>query len=71
MLYKLREECSLRQFNCKHLFRVPYKQDIGMSLLYRDFESNCAEHILDRNPLKFEDILVSINNYEVLCTKKQ
>jgi len=42
-----------------------------MSLLYRDFESNCAEHILDRNPLKFEDILVSINNYEVLCTKKQ
>ena len=71
MLYKLKDECSLRQFSQKHLFRVPYKQDIGMTYLYRDFKSNCAEHILDRNPLKFEDILVSINNYEVLCTKKQ
>lgn len=71
MLYKLRDECSLRQFSQKHLFRAPFKQDVGMTYLYRDFKSNCAEHILDRNPLKFEDILVVNKKYDYLCIKKQ
>ena len=71
MLYKLKDECSIRQFSNRYIFRVPFKSDIGMTYLDRNFKSDRAELILERNPLKFEDILVSNNNYEVLCTKKQ
>ena len=71
MLYKLKDECSVRQSSNRYIFRVPFKSDVGMTYLDRNFKSDKAELILERNPLKFEDILVSNNNYEVLCTKKQ
>lgn len=71
MLYKLKDECSIKQHNNRYIFRVPFKADIGMTYLDMDFKSNKAELYLERNPLKFEDILVSNNNYDVLCIKKQ
>lgn len=69
MLYKIKDECSLREHNCKYIFKVPYKSDIGMKSLQRNFRSKEAELIEVREPLKFEDILVTNHKYEVLNEK--
>lgn len=70
MLYKIREECSLRQHSSRYIFRVPYPSDIGMQMLYRSYRSDKAELIEIRNPLKFEDVLVTNHNYDVLNEKR-
>ena len=71
MLYKLKDECSIRQHNCRYIFRVPFKSEIGMTILDKNFKASNAELIIQRDPLKFEDILVYNNEYDYLCTKKQ
>lgn len=69
MLYKIREECEIRQHNCRYIFKVPYKSDIGMTSLQKNFRNGEAELIQIREPLKFEDILVTTHKYQVLNEK--
>lgn len=66
MLYKIRGECELRQFNCKYIFRVSYNIDIGYALLKKDYKTDQAELIEIREPMKFKDILTSNNKYGIL-----
>lgn len=70
MLYKIKDECSLKEHNCRYIFRVPYTSDLGMTIFYRDYRTNKAELIEVRNPLKFEDILVTTHKYDVLNEKR-
>ena len=69
MLYKIKEECLISQHNCKYIFKVPYKSDIGVRSLQRNFISDCAELIEIRQPLKLKDILVTNYKYEILNEK--
>lgn len=66
MLYKIKDECSIAQYSCRYIFRVPYVSDIGLHSLQRNFRSDKAELIETREPLKLRDILVNNYNYEVL-----
>ena len=70
MLYKIKDECSLRQFSSRYIFRVPYTSDIGMTSFHRDFKSDKAELITIREPLKFENILVTNYKYDILNEKR-
>ena len=65
-LYKLKGECELRQFNCKHIFRVHYPISLGYTIFKKDYKSDSAEFLYSREPMKFEDILTSNNNYGIL-----
>ena len=69
MLYKIKEECLISQHNCKYIFKVPYKSDIGIRSLQRNFISDCAELIETRQPLKLKDILVTNYKYQILNEK--
>lgn len=70
MLYKIKDECSLQQHNCRYIFRVPYVSDIGFTSLHREYRCDKAELIEVREPLKLKDILVTNYNYEVLNEKR-
>lgn len=64
MLYKLREECRIRNTLGQYIFKVPMPVEFGFTLLMRDFKSNKAELIEYRPIQKFKDILTSNYNYK-------
>lgn len=66
MLYKIYDECYLKQHTCRYIFRVPYKSDIGYQMLLKDYKTDKAELIIERNPLKFEDVLITKYKYQTL-----
>lgn len=66
VLYKILDECKIKEYNRKYIFRVPYISDLGFTFYKKDYESDKAELIITRDTQKFEDILVSNNTYEYL-----
>jgi hypothetical protein len=62
----LLEECKLKQFSRKYIFRIPYISTIKMDFYLKELITDKAELIITREPLKFKDILVSTNEYEIL-----
>ena len=66
MCYKILDECKLREFNKKYIFKIPVISELGFKYLKQDFISDKAEHIITRNPLKFKDILIDTNKYEFI-----
>lgn len=70
MLYKLQDECSIKQAHCRYIFRVPFTAEVGMKYLNNNYKSDCAELIKIREPLKLEDILVTNYNYSILNEKR-
>ncbi len=64
LLYKIKEECLIRESGKVAIFRVPMVADLGLHLFKRKFKTDQAELILQRDPLQFKDILVTSNNYE-------
>lgn len=61
MLYKLFEECQLKEGFREYFFRVPYYVDLGFRVLMRDYVTDKAEFILYR---KYEGFASIINTYE-------
>lgn len=66
VLYKILDECKIKEYNRKYIFKVPYPIDLGYTIYKKDFISENAELIITRSPLKFKDILVSNNNYDFI-----
>lgn len=66
ILYKIYDECSIIEHNKIALFRVKMKRDKGFSLYDENFITGDSELILIREPLKFEDILLSKYNYQYI-----
>lgn len=66
VLYKILDECKLKEYNRKYIFRIPYISDLGITFYKQNLESDKAELIITRDILKFKDILTSKNNYEFL-----
>ena len=66
ILYKIYDECNIREHSKVALFRVP--QTIGDTFTkYKpDFISNSAELIQVREPLKFKDVLLSNYDYQFI-----
>lgn len=65
ILYKLRDECSLRRYERKYLFRIYYGINFGFSMYKPDFTTDKAELIEIRKPLKFKDILITNNKFDI------
>lgn len=66
LLYKVYEECRVAEHSKQYIFRVPYIDDFGNRIFQEDYYSDRAELIESREPLTFQDILVTNNNYEVI-----
>lgn len=66
VLYKYFDECNLRNSGAVVIFKITFKQDLGLSLYKPNFESDKAELVLERDPLTFKDILASNYKYQFI-----
>lgn len=66
MLHTLKDVCSLLNSDKRYICRIPYKIWIKDSLRFNELATSKAELITIREPLKFKDILVSENEYDLL-----
>ena len=64
--YKLLDECKIRESGKKYIFKIPCIIDFGFTKFYPELITDEAELIITREPLKFEDILINDNKYDVL-----
>ena len=65
-MYKILEECKIKEHARKYIFKIYYGSDFGYGFFKKDLITDKAELIIEREPLKFEDILVYNNKYETI-----
>ena len=61
MLYKLLDECNIKEYNKEYFFRVPFIEDVGFTILDNDYKTDKAEFLFYRKKGGFDVIL---NKYE-------
>ena len=66
ILYKMWDECSIAESGLKYFFKIPYPIDMGFTFYTDNLKTKEAEFILEREPLKFSDILVFNNDYDFI-----
>lgn len=66
ILYKIYDECNISESNRVAIFKVPFSADFGFTIYKEQFKTSEAELILVREPLKFEDILLSKYDYQFI-----
>ena len=66
VLYKIYDECSIIEHGKIALFRVKMKREKGFTLYDENYITGDSELILVREPLKFEDVLLSKYNYQYI-----
>lgn len=66
MMYQILDECRLNEHSKQYIFQVESGIFIKHKYYIPQFKSNKAKLFEIRKPLKFEDILVSNNNYELI-----
>ena len=66
LLYQILDECKIRNSNCKYIFRISGIYNFGLTHYIKSIKTDKAELIITRDPLKFKDILVNDNKYNVL-----
>ena len=66
ILYKIYDECNISESNRVAIFKVPLIIEFGFTIYKEQFQTSEAELILVRNPLKFDDILLSKYNYQFI-----
>lgn len=62
-LYRIYDECRIRQWAHRYVFKIHSPYDLGFLKYYKEVELENPELIEVRNPLKFKDILVINNKY--------
>ena len=65
-LYKIYDECNITESGNVALFRIPLILEKGFTLYKEELVTDKAELILERQPLTFNDILLSNYNYEFI-----
>lgn len=65
-LYQIFDECKINEYYKRYIFRIPYISRLKIKQFVQHLVSDKAEMILVREPLKFKDILVYDNDYELL-----
>ena len=66
VLYKILDECKIKEYNKKYIFRIPYVSELGFTFFKNNLTSDKAELIITRDVQKFKDILVTNQEYEFL-----
>lgn len=65
-LYKILDECKVAEHNNPYIFRTSYPVELSNTLYYDKVTLDNCELIIERDPLKFKDILVTNNEYDIL-----
>lgn len=65
-LYQILDECKINEHYKRYIFRVPFIARVKQKFFIKELISKDAELIITREPLKFKDILIHENKYEVL-----
>lgn len=65
-LYKIYDECSISNHNCKYIFRIQLPIEKKFTDFKYSLTTDKAELIEERDPLTFNDILLSNHNYQFL-----
>ena len=66
MLYQILDECKVLESGKKYIFKIPYIFKVGFKILVDKIITDKAQLIIEREPLKFKDILVSDNEYDLI-----
>lgn len=66
LLYKIYDECNITESGKVAIFRIPWSLDMGFTNYKEQLITDKAELILVREPLKLEDILLSVYDYEFI-----
>lgn len=64
VFYKYYDECVLRHTNSLAIFKISFGADFGLTMYKSDFKTDKAELVLEKQPLKFKEILASNYRYE-------
>ena len=62
----MKDECKLRAFKGKYIFRVPYIAKIGFQIVINEFISDKAEFVETMDAPNFKNVLTYCNKYELL-----
>lgn len=65
LLYQILDDCKISEHDKQYIFRIPYISQLKMTHFIYNYIGK-AELIIERDPLKFEDILIYENEYEFL-----
>ena len=66
MLYKLLEECKIKEHSKPYIFRLEEDKTAWLQKFYKEIKTNKAELIIQRDPLKMKDILTSYNKFKYI-----
>ena len=66
MLYKLLEECKIKEHNKPYIFRLAEDKTAWFQKFYKEIKSKNVELIIKRDPLKMKDLLTSQNKFKYL-----
>lgn len=66
LLYEIFDECSLDNHEKQYFFRIPYISYIRSKFFCEKLKTDKAEFYMEREPLKFEDVLITEHKYDVL-----
>lgn len=66
VLYQILDECKVTESAAPYIYRVPFDVNIGFKAFKKVYKTDKAELIIEREPLKFKDILINDNEYELL-----
>ena len=71
LLYKIYDECNITESGKVAIFRIPWPLDMGFTNYKEQLITDKAELVLIREPLKLEDILLSVYEYEFITDQKR
>lgn len=66
VLYKIYDECNISESSKVAIFKIPMPLDLGFTTYKEELTTDKAELVLVREPLKLEDILLSVYDYEFI-----
>ena len=65
-LFKLLEECKIKEHYKPYIFRLAEDRTARLEKFYPEIKTDKAELIIQRDPLKMKDILVSENKFKYI-----
>lgn len=66
ILYKLLEECKVKEHSRPYIFRLKEDKTRWFQKFYEEIRTDKAELIIQRDPLKMEDLLTSKNKFKYI-----
>lgn len=66
ILFKILDECKVREYNRRYIYKVPLLTDIGFTVYKPNYITDKAELIEVREGKDFKNVMVYYNNFKLL-----